>query len=81
MAPTTTPAWKINWKKGDHFTNSSSTAAAVAGYPHITVPMGFVNGLPVGVSFFSSRFSEPTLIEAAYSFEQASKYRRPPKLD
>ena len=51
---------------------------ARAGYPHVTVPMGFVHGLPVGLSFYSGAFSEPTLIEAAYAYEQTSRRARPP---
>ena len=51
---------------------------AVAGYPHVTVPMGFVRGLPVGLSFFGRAWSEPTLIKLAYAYEQATKHRRPP---
>ena len=52
---------------------------AVAGYPHITVPAGFVHGLPVGISFFGRAFSEMTLIKLAYAFEQATKHRKPPR--
>jgi len=55
-----------------------STVTAVAGYPHITVPAGFVNGLPVGVSFFGRAWSEPKLIKLAYAYEQSTKHRRPP---
>jgi amidase len=50
----------------------------VAGYPHITVPMGYFRGLPVGVSFFGRAWSEPTLIKLAYAYEQATNHRRPP---
>ena len=57
---------------------SSPGPAAIAGYPNITVPMGFVSGLPVGVSIFGRRWSEPTLIRIAYAYEQATKRRRPP---
>jgi amidase len=64
---------------GDHFTGGYSTASAVAGYPHITVPAGYVLGLPVGISFFAGAYSEPKLISIAYAFEQATKARRPPK--
>ena len=54
------------------------TVAAVAGYPHITVPAGYFRGLPIGVSFFGRAWSEPTLIKLAYAYEQATKHRRPP---
>ena len=64
---------------GDHFTGGYSTASAVAGYPHITVPAGYVFGMPVGISFFGRAWSEPTLIKFAYAFEQATKARRVPK--
>jgi amidase len=64
---------------GDHFTGGSSSAAAVAGYPNINVPAGFVRGMPVGVSFFGRAWSEPTLIKIAYAYEQASKLRKPPQ--
>jgi amidase len=64
---------------GDHFTGGYSTASAVAGYPHITVPAGYVRGLPVGISFFGRAWSEPTLIKLAFAFEQATKARRAPQ--
>jgi amidase len=79
IAPTESPAWVTDLVTGDHFLCSSSTAAAVAGYPHITVPAGFVFGLPVGLSFFGRAWSEPVLIKLAYAFEQATKHRRPPR--
>jgi amidase len=78
MAPTGNPAWPIDLVNGDHFLGGSSTPAAVAGYPSITVPGGFSFGLPVGISFFGRAWSEPTLIRIAYAFEQATKHRRPP---
>jgi amidase len=78
MAPTGNPAWPIDLVNGDHFLGGSSTPAAVAGYPSITVPGGFSFGLPVGISFFGRPWSEPTLIRIAYAFEQATKHRRPP---
>jgi amidase len=64
---------------GDHFTGASSTPAAVAGYPSITVPAGDVFGLPVGLSFIGKAWSEPRLIALAYAYEQATKRRRPPQ--
>lgn len=79
VAPTDSPAWKTDLVDGDHFLGGSSQAAAVAGYPSITVPAGFVFGLPIGISFFGRAWSEPKLIRIAYSFEQATKVRRPPE--
>jgi amidase len=79
IAPTGGPAWTTDWLNGDHFTGGYSTASAVAGYPHITVPAGYVFGLPVGISFFGRAWSEPTLIKFAYAFEQATKARRAPQ--
>ncbi len=79
IAPSTGPAWSIVPDKHDHYLGSSWSAAAVAGYPHITVPMGFVNELPVGLSFFSGYGKEGTLIEAAYNYEQATQARKPPR--
>lgn len=79
IAPTGGPPWPTDWLNGDHFSGGYSSASAVAGYPHITVPAGYVYGLPVGVSFFGGAYSEPTLIKAAYAFEQATKARHPPK--
>jgi amidase len=79
IAPTGGPAWTTDWINGDHFTGGYSSASAVAGYPHITVPAGYVRGLPVGISFFGRAWSEPTLIKFAYAFEQATKARRAPQ--
>jgi len=79
IAPTGGPAWPTDWINGDHFTGGYSTASAVAGYPHITVPAGYVFGLPVGISFFGAAWSEPKLIQYAYAFEQATMARRPPR--
>ena len=79
IAPTGGPPWPTDWLNGDHFTGGYSSASAVAGYPHITVPAGYVQGLPVGVSFFGGAYSEPTLIKIAYAFEQATKVRQTPK--
>ena len=79
IAPTGGPAWPTDWINGDHFTGGYSTASAVAGYPHITVPAGYVFGLPVGISFFGVAWSEPKLIQYAYAFEQATKVRRTPR--
>ena len=79
IAPTGGPPWPTDWLNGDHFTGGYSSASAVAGYPHITVPAGYVFGMPVGMSFFGGAFSEAKLIKMAYAFEQATKARRPPK--
>lgn len=79
VAPSGPPAWTTDLVNGDHFTFGSSTPAAVAGYPNINVPAGFVYGLPVGISFMGSAWSEPTLIRIAYAFEQATHHRRPPQ--
>jgi amidase len=79
IAPTGGPGWTTDWINGDHFTGGYSTASAVAGYPHITVPAGYVFGMPVGISFFGRAWSEPTLLKFAYAFEQATKARRAPQ--
>jgi len=79
IAPTGGPPWPTDWLNGDHFTGGYSSASAVAGYPHITVPAGYVFGMPVGLSFFGGAFSEAKLIKMAYAFEQATKARRTPK--
>jgi amidase len=79
IAPTGGPPWPTDWVNGDHFTGGYSTASAVAGYPHVTVPAGYVFGMPVGLSFIGKAWSEPTLIKFAYAFEQATKVRRPPQ--
>jgi amidase len=78
IAPTGGPAWTTDHLNGDHFTGGSSTPAAVAGYPAITVPAGAVAGLPIGLSFFGPAWSEFKLIRLAYGFEQATRHRRPP---
>jgi amidase len=79
VAPTGNPAWPTDLVNGDHFTGSSSTPAAVAGYPSVSVPMGFAWGLPVNLSFFGRAWSEPTLIRIAYAFEQITMHRKPPR--
>jgi len=79
VAPTGPPPWVTDWVNGDHSSGGSSTPAAVAGYPSITVPAGFVFGLPVGISFFGRAYAEPTVIKLAYAFEQATQLRRPPQ--
>jgi amidase len=79
VAPTGGPAWVTDLVDGDHDSGGSATPAAVAGYPNINVPAGFVFGLPVGISFFGKAYSEPTLIKLAYAFEQATRHRRAPQ--
>jgi amidase len=79
VAPTAGPSWLIDLVDGDHDTGGTSSLAAVAGYPNINVPAGFVLGMPVGISFFGRAWSEPTLIKIAYAFEQATLHRRPPR--
>jgi len=79
IAQTNGPAWTIDWINGDHFSGGSSSPAAISGYPNITVPMGTVHGLPVGISFFGRAWSEPKLLKIAYAFEQATKHRKAPE--
>jgi len=79
VAPTGSPAWTTDLVNGDHFLGASSTPAAVAGYPSITVPAGFVYGLPVGLSFIGRAWSEAKLIQYAYAYEQATHQRKPPQ--
>jgi amidase len=80
VAPTMGPAWPTDHVLGDRLDGGSSAGpAAIAGYPDISVPMGVVSGLPVGISFFGRAWSEPTLLKIAYAFEQATKARQAPK--
>jgi amidase len=79
VAPTNGPAWLTDYINGDHINGSTSSPAAVAGYPAITVPMGQVAGLPVGLTFFGKAWSEPTLLKLAFAYEQATIARKPPK--
>ena len=79
VAPTGSPAWPTDLVNGDHFLGASSTPAAVAGYPSITVPAGFAFGLPVGISFIGKPWSEARLLAFAYAYEQATRHRRPPQ--
>lgn len=79
IAPTGSPAWKTDLLLGDHFIGGSSSLAAISGYPAITVPMGFIENLPVGITFFGRAWSEPVLLEIAYSYEQGTKHRKAPK--
>ncbi len=79
IAPTGSPAWKTDLVNGDSFQLGSSSPAAHAGYPNITLPMGFVDDLPVGISFFGRAWSEPVLLEIAYAYEKATQHRRLPQ--
>lgn len=79
IAPTGSPAWKTDLILGDHFVGGSSSLAAISGYPAITVPMGFIDNLPVGITFFGRAWSEPVLLEIAYSYEQVTKHRKAPR--
>jgi amidase len=79
IAPTGSPAWKTDWQKGDTFHLGSSSPAAIAGYPNISVPMGFVGELPVNISFFGKAYSEPQLLSIAYAYEQGTLHRKSPK--
>ena len=81
VVPSGGPAWLIDLVNGDsiNWDMESTSPAAVAGYPHITVPAGYVFGLPVGISFFAKAWQEPTLIKFAYAFEQATQFRRQPR--
>lgn len=79
IAPTGGPAWKTDLINGDNFGLSSSSPAAIAGYPNISLPMGYIQGLPVGMSIFGRAWSEPVLLEIAYAFEQARPVRRAPR--
>ena len=79
VAPTGSPAWPIDLVNGDHFLGASSTPASVAGYPSITVPAGYVQELPVGLTFIGTAWTDARLIALAYAYEQATKHRRPPK--
>ena len=78
VAPTSGPPWLTDLVNGDYSTNGSSTIAAVAGYPHITVPAGQAFGLPIGMSFIGRAWSEPVLLKLAYAYEQGTKRRTPP---
>lgn len=79
VAPSESPAWPIDLIDGDHYIGGSSSPAAQSGYPNITVPAGFIEGLPVGISFFGAAFSESVLLKLAYAFEQSTNHRKPPQ--
>jgi amidase len=79
VAPTNSPAWKTNYETGDAFVLGSSTPAAVAGYPNVSVPAGFAGPLPIGVSFFAGRWADAKVLAIAAAFERASKARKAPE--
>jgi amidase len=79
VAPTDNPAWPTDLINGDHFVIGSSSPAAIVGYPIINVPMGFTFGVPVGISFMGTAFSEPTLIKLASGFEAVTHARQAPQ--
>ncbi len=79
VAPTDNPAWPTDLINGDHFVIGSSSPAAIVGYPIINVPMGFTFGVPVGISFMGTAFSEPTLIKLASGFEAVTQARQAPQ--
>jgi amidase len=78
IAPTTAPAWSIDVIDGDHYLGAASQIAAVAGYPHLTVPMGFVRGMPVGLSFIGGKWDDARILSLGYAYEQATMHRREP---
>lgn len=78
VAPTTATPWLIDWVNGDNRSIAAAKVPAVAGYPHVTVPAGYLQGLPVGLSFMAGAFQEATLLRLAHAFEQATHARRPP---
>jgi amidase len=78
VAPTTAPAWRTDVVDGDHDEGEAATVPAVAGYPHLTVPMGQVRGLPVGLSFMGRAWSEADLLALGYAYEQRTHLRAAP---
>jgi amidase len=81
IAPTNGPAWMIDHVNGDSYGIGSSSLAAISGYPNVTVPAGYVSGLPIGLSFIGTAWNERQLIEIAYAFEQATQARQAPRLE
>ncbi len=78
IAPTTGPAWTTDVVNGDHYAGAVSSMPAIAGYPHLTVPMGFVRGLPVGMSFIAGQWEDAKVLSLGYAFEQLTHALRPP---
>jgi amidase len=79
VAPSGGPAWLIDWVAGDNHSGGSSSPAAVAGYPNITVPAGYIFGLPIGISFIGGAYQEPKLLKLVFAFEQGTRIRKPPQ--
>jgi len=79
VSPTGSPAWKTDLINGDKYYISTTVYAALSGYPNINVPMGFIENVPIGISFYGRAWSEPLLLEIAYSYEQNTKHRKPPE--
>ena len=79
VAPSNQPAWLIDHANGDHYVGGASTPAAIAGYPNLTVPMGIVFELPIGISFMGKPWTDGTLIRLASAFEHATRLRRRPR--
>jgi amidase len=79
ISPSNQPSWATDHLNGDHYTGGDTSFAAIAGYPSVTVPMGLVRELPVGLSFTGKAWSEGPLLKLAYAFEQATKLRKPPR--
>ena len=79
VSPTGSPAWKTDLINGDKYYISTTVYAALSGYPNINVPMGFIGNVPIGISFYGRAWSEPLLLEIAYSYEQNTNHRRPPE--
>ena len=80
ISPSMGPAYLTDWVSGDHYSGSATSPSAVSGYPHVTVPAGFVHGLPWGLSFMGGAWSEARLVRYAFAFEQASRARKAPRL-
>ena len=80
VSPTLGPAWRSTLGQGDKFEGpSASWLPATSGYPHLTVPMGAVDNLPIGISFYGPKWSDHALLKVGYAYEQNSKARRDPK--
>ena len=79
VAPSGGPAWLIDWVTGDNHAGGSSSPAAAAGDPNITLPAGYIFGLPVGISFIGGAYEEPKLLKLAFAFEQGTRIRKPPQ--